>query len=219
LPIEPTIRLPIQVFLKGNLASDTTHLRPQSNPVMVTPVIWLRCRTEFSSLERALPPRCVPGRRGYPQGSRRKNLAGWFLKKNLPWGNELKFSQRRRQLLVEVRRGAATCDDPCILDYFCSSASCLACIKALSKTLPNIHGSSHVLAPRLTSANSCRRRWLNLRSVLPGRFKNHLAKFFLRDPWGKPLDSWSLSHLGYLYPGTTPVMIKLDHKEVVPVYK
>ena len=25
-------------------------------------------------------------------------------------------------------------------------------------------------------------------------------------------DSWSLSHLGYLYPGTTPVMIKLDHK-------
>ena len=23
-------------------------------------------------------------------------------------------------------------------------------------------------------------------------------------------DSWSLSHLGYLYPGTTPVMIKLD---------
>jgi len=22
---------------------------------------------------------------------------------------------------------------------------------------------------------------------------------------------WSLSHLGYLYPGTTPVMIKLDH--------
>ena len=24
-------------------------------------------------------------------------------------------------------------------------------------------------------------------------------------------DSWSLSHLGYLYPGTTPVMIKLDH--------
>jgi len=24
-------------------------------------------------------------------------------------------------------------------------------------------------------------------------------------------DSWNLSHLGYLYPGTTPVMIKLDH--------
>jgi len=23
-------------------------------------------------------------------------------------------------------------------------------------------------------------------------------------------DSWSLSHLGYLYQGTTPVMIKLD---------
>jgi len=27
-------------------------------------------------------------------------------------------------------------------------------------------------------------------------------------------DSWSLSHLGYLYPGTTPVMIKLDTASV-----
>jgi len=26
---------------------------------------------------------------------------------------------------------------------------------------------------------------------------------------GKLLDSWSLSHLGYLYPGTTPIMINL----------
>jgi len=34
----------------------------------------------------------------------------------------------------------------------------LACIKALSKTLPNIHGSSHVPVPRLTSTSSCRRR-------------------------------------------------------------
>jgi len=29
-------------------------------------------------------------------------------------------------------------------------------------------------------------------------------------------DSWSLSHLGYLYPGTTPVMIKLDHNRICP---
>ena len=29
-------------------------------------------------------------------------------------------------------------------------------------------------------------------------------------------DSWSLSHLGYLYPGTTPVMIKLDHDRSCP---
>ena len=28
--------------------------------------------------------------------------------------------------------------------------------------------------------------------------------------------SWSLSHLGYLYPGTTPVMIKLDHNRSRP---
>ena len=29
-------------------------------------------------------------------------------------------------------------------------------------------------------------------------------------------DSWSLSHLGYLYPGTIPVMIKLDHNRSCP---
>jgi len=29
-------------------------------------------------------------------------------------------------------------------------------------------------------------------------------------------DSWNLSHLGYLYPGTTPVMIKLDHDRSCP---
>jgi len=29
-------------------------------------------------------------------------------------------------------------------------------------------------------------------------------------------DSWSLSHLGYLYPGTAPVMIKLDHDRNCP---
>ena len=27
---------------------------------------------------------------------------------------------------------------------------------------------------------------------------------------------WSLSHLGYLYPGTTPVVIKLDHNRSFP---
>ena len=31
-----------------------------------------------------------------------------------------------------------------------------------------------------------------------------------------PNDSWSLSHLGYLYPGTTPVMFKLDHDKSCP---
>ena len=29
-------------------------------------------------------------------------------------------------------------------------------------------------------------------------------------------NTWSLSHLGYLYPGTTPVMIKLDHNRSCP---
>jgi len=46
-----------------------------------------------------------------------------FIQKNLLWGTVLKFSQRRGQLLVKVRRGAGTCDAPCTLDYHCSSAS------------------------------------------------------------------------------------------------
>ena len=29
-------------------------------------------------------------------------------------------------------------------------------------------------------------------------------------------DSWSLGHLGYLYPGTTPVMTKLYHNRSCP---
>jgi len=30
-------------------------------------------------------------------------------------------------------------------------------------------------------------------------------------------DTWSLSHLGYLHPGTDPVMIKLDHDRSCPL--
>jgi len=66
--------------------------------------------------------RCVPRRRGFPQGPRMKNLAGWFLKKNLPWGTVTRFSHRRRQVLVEVRCGAGTCGAPCILGRVLDSA-------------------------------------------------------------------------------------------------
>jgi len=34
----------------------------------------------------ALPARCVPRRRGFPQGARRMHLAGWFLQKIFPGG-------------------------------------------------------------------------------------------------------------------------------------
>jgi len=56
-------------------------------------------------------------------GAPEEDFGRTIFKKNLPWGTVLKFSQRRRQLLVEVRRGAGTCAAPCILDYHCSSAS------------------------------------------------------------------------------------------------
>jgi len=50
-----------------------------------------------------------------PSGSPKEEFGRMIFEKNLPWGTVLKFSQRCRQLLVEVRRGAGTCDDPCIL--------------------------------------------------------------------------------------------------------
>ena len=34
--------------------------------------------------------------------------------------------------------------------------------------------------------------------------------------WNLCYDSWSLSHLGYLYPGATPVMIKFYHNRSCP---
>ena len=44
-----------------------------------------------------------------------KDPRDWMIfGKNLPWKTVLKFIQRRRQLLVQVRRGAGTCDDLCI---------------------------------------------------------------------------------------------------------
>jgi len=33
---------------------------------------------------------------------------------------------------------------------------------------------------------------------------------------GEMANSWSLSHLGYLYPGTTPIVIKLDNNRSCP---
>ena len=67
----------------------------------------------------------------------------------------------------------------------------LACIKTLSKTLPNIHGSSLVPAP-------CHGPYLHeqlptalteLQYGPPEKifFKTHPAKFFFRGPWGKSL--------------------------------
>ena len=66
--------------------------------------------------------RCVPLSRGFPQGSQRKNLAGRLLKTSIPWGTVPKISLRRRQMLVEVRRGAGMCDDSCILERVLDSA-------------------------------------------------------------------------------------------------
>jgi len=58
--------------------------------------------------------------------------------------------------------------------------------EALSKTLLNLHGSSHFPALRHTSSSSCRGLSLNFSTDPHGKicFKNHPAKFFvqIRDP-------------------------------------
>ena len=58
-----------------------------------------------------------------PSGAQKEEFGLMIFEKNLSWGTVLNFSQRCRQLLVEVWRGAGTCGAPCILDHHCSSAS------------------------------------------------------------------------------------------------
>jgi len=83
--------------------------------------IW--CSNCFDYFMRnSMVARCVPRRRGFRLGSRRKNLDGWFLKKNLPRGTVLEFGRRCRQQLVELRRGAGMCLDPCISGRVSDSA-------------------------------------------------------------------------------------------------
>jgi len=72
----------------------------------------------------------------------------------------MKFSQYRRQLLVKVRRGARTCDDPCILWRVLDSIFIQARVRLSRSNEANMHGSSHVLASRFASTSSCRRHWL-----------------------------------------------------------
>jgi len=52
-----------------------------------------------------------------------------IFEKNLLWRTVLKFSQGRRQVLVEVRRGARTCDAPCILGRVLDSTIMQARVK------------------------------------------------------------------------------------------
>jgi len=52
-----------------------------------------------------------------------------IFEKNLLWRTVLKFSQGRRQVLVEVRRGAETCDAPCILGRVLDSTIMQARVK------------------------------------------------------------------------------------------
>jgi len=89
--------------------------------------------------------------RGFPQGPRRKNSAGWFFKKHLPWGTVLTFESS-----ATVARGGEAWHRnvwrPVYIRPSLQLSLTLACIKALSKTLPNIHGASHVPAPPLAWA-------------------------------------------------------------------
>ena len=168
----------------------------------------------FSSLQFLRLLGCVPLRRGFPQGARRKNLAGSFFKKNLPWGTALNFGQRRWQVRVEASGGARTCDAPCILGGVLDSAFMQDRVR-LSCSDGLIYTGRHTS----TSATP------HIHEHLPRNFstvpqwnifcKNHPAKFFLRAPWGKPLlrgtqpsnrKNWRLEKIGDS--GTKPVILK-----------
>jgi len=127
------------------------------------------------------PTRCVPLRRGFPQGPRRKNLAGWFFKKIFPGGPYESSAAAARG--GEAWQSKVWC--PVYIRPSLQFSLTLTCTKALSKTLPNIHGLSHVPAPPRAPADVVDRNLV--RSPREDFFWNHPAKFFLWGPWGKPL--------------------------------
>jgi len=94
--------------------------------------------------------------------------------KNPFWGTVLKFSQRHWRLLVEVRRGdvGVAPERVMYIRLPLYSTFTLNHIKALSKTLPNIHASSRFPSSLLTSTKNSesRRCWLNFSTVPQGRF-------------------------------------------------
>jgi len=55
-----------------------------------------------------------------PSGALKEEFGWMIFQKKSSLGDRTKVS---RQLLVEVRRGAGTCDAPCTLNHHCSSAS------------------------------------------------------------------------------------------------
>jgi len=57
-------------------------------------------------------------------------------------------------------------------------------------------------------ATLCARRSSRMHATVIGNLGKKIWKV-------EPNDSWSLSHLGHLYPGTTPVMIKLPNTSYV----
>jgi len=95
--------------------------------------------------------------------------------KNLPWGTVLEFRRSDRggeSWHQNVWR-------PVYIRPSLQFSLTRACIKALSKTLPNIHWATHVPAPPWAPADVVDRIFC---TVPQGRFflKNYLAKFFLR---------------------------------------
>jgi len=141
---------------------------------------WLHQSVLHPRMRWSAASRCVPRRRAFPQGPRRKNLTGWFLKtkSSRALGDRTKVHGN-----CSWRWGVAPeCVNPVYIRLSLQLSLTLTCIKALSKTLLNIHGTSLVPAPCLTSPSTCLRRWRNFSTVPQGRFffKNHPAKYFLR---------------------------------------
>ena len=106
---------------------------------------------EFSGLI----PRKDPRGETYLGGPKEK-FGLMIFEKNPSWGTVLKLSQRHQHLLVEVRHGdvGVAPERVMYMRLPLQVRFTLDYIKALSKTLPNIHWSSRVPAPHLTSTRS-----------------------------------------------------------------
>ena len=116
-----------------------------------------------------------------PSGAPEEEFGRMIFQKNIPLGAVLKFRGScswRWGMVMEIVM-------PVYIRPSLQFSLKLICTKALSKTLPNIHGASHVPAPPRAPADVA--DWNLVRSPREYFLKNHPAKFFLRGPWGKPL--------------------------------
>ena len=134
------ISLPLSLYLFISLTRSVFI----SVPCYLLDSLSLSLTLSFS-LSLCLSPFMPERHRAKKESLNKKNLSRWSVQK---------ICQCPRQLLGEVRRGAATCNDPCRIGRVLDSNFMHPRVSLGRSIEANLHGSSHVPAPHRTSPSS-----------------------------------------------------------------